>query len=63
MASVCDICKKDPQFGNNISHSHRRTRRRWSANVHKIRVMVNGSPQRLHVCTKCLKANKVTRAI
>jgi large subunit ribosomal protein L28 len=63
MASVCDVCKKAPQFGNNISHSHRRTRRRWSANVHKIRVLVDGAPKRLNVCTKCLKANKVTRAI
>ena len=28
MASVCDVCGKGPGFGNNISHSHRRTRRR-----------------------------------
>ncbi len=52
MASVCD----------NISHSHRRTRRRWNANVHRMRIMVNGAPKRVHVCTKCLKANKVSRA-
>ncbi|NCZ73077.1 MAG: 50S ribosomal protein L28, partial [Actinobacteria bacterium] len=29
MASVCDICGKGPSFGNNVSHSKRRTRRRW----------------------------------
>jgi large subunit ribosomal protein L28 len=62
MASVCDICGKKPTFGNNISHSHRRSRRRWNPNVHRIRVTVGGAPRRLYVCTKCLKANKVARA-
>ncbi|MBA2272711.1 MAG: 50S ribosomal protein L28 [Actinobacteria bacterium] len=61
MASVCDICGKSPQFGNNISHSHRRTRRRWNPNVQKLRVRVNGTPKRMRVCTQCLKANKVSR--
>ncbi|HYI46565.1 MAG TPA: 50S ribosomal protein L28 [Actinomycetota bacterium] len=62
MASVCDICKKTPGFGNNISHSHRRSRRRFNANVQKMRVIVNGTPKRVAVCTRCLKANKVRRA-
>ncbi len=35
MASVCDICGKAPGFGNNISHSHRRTKRRFDPNVQK----------------------------
>jgi large subunit ribosomal protein L28 len=63
MASVCDVCGKTPGFGNNISHSHRRTRRRFNPNVQKMRVLVEGSPKRLNVCTKCLKANKVVKAI
>jgi large subunit ribosomal protein L28 len=61
MASVCDICGKKPGFGNHISHSHRRTRRRFNANVQKLRVMIDGAPKRVAVCTSCLKANKVTR--
>ncbi len=63
MSAVCDVCGKKPQFGNNISHSHRRTRRRWNPNVHKIKVLIDGAPKRRTVCTKCLKANKVTRAL
>ena len=62
MASVCDICGKTPGFGNNISHSHRRSRRRFNPNIQKMRVVVKGVPKRVHVCTKCLKANKVSRA-
>lgn len=61
MASVCDICGKTPGFGNNISHSHRRTRRRFNPNIQKLRVMIDGTPRRVAVCTKCIKANKVTR--
>ena len=62
MAAVCDVYGKKPTFGNNISHSHRRTRRRFNPNVQKVRVVVDGAPKRLTVCTKCLKANKVSRA-
>ena len=61
MSSVCDICGKKPGFGNNISHSHRLTRRRWNPNIQRMRVMVKGTVKRLNVCTKCLKANKVLR--
>jgi large subunit ribosomal protein L28 len=61
MASVCDVCGKTPGFGNNISHSHRRSRRRFNPNIQKMRVVIKGAPKRVAVCTKCLKANKVTK--
>ncbi|MBO3746294.1 50S ribosomal protein L28 [Streptosporangiaceae bacterium NEAU-GS5] len=61
MASVCDICAKKPIFGNNVSHSHRRTRRTWKPNIQTVRANVNGTPKRLNVCTSCIKAGKVTR--
>ena len=61
MAAVCDICGRGPRFGKTISHSHIRTNRRFSPNVQKVRATVNGSPARLHVCTRCIKAGKVTK--
>ncbi|MGH8826465.1 MAG: 50S ribosomal protein L28, partial [Jiangellaceae bacterium] len=48
-------------FGNSISHSHRRTPRRWNPNIQSVRTVVGGTPKRLNVCTSCLKAGKVTR--
>ncbi|MEU8056983.1 50S ribosomal protein L28 [Microbispora bryophytorum] len=60
MASVCDVCAKKPIFGNNISHSHRRTRRRWNPNIQTVRAVVNGTPKRMNVCTSCIKAGKVS---
>ena len=61
MASVCDVCCKGPVFGNNVSFSHRRTRRRWNPNIQPVRTLVSGTPKRLNVCTSCIKAGKVTR--
>ena len=61
MAANCEICDKGPGFGNNVSHSQVKTRRRWNPNIQRVRALVNGSPKRLHVCTSCLKAGKVER--
>ena len=62
MAATCDVCGKGPSFGNSISHSHRRTSRRWNPNIQSVRAMIGRTPKRLNVCTSCLKAGKVTRA-
>ncbi len=61
MASVCELCAKKPSFGMSVSHSHVRTKRRWNPNVQKVRALVNGSSTRLHVCTSCIKAGRVTK--
>jgi large subunit ribosomal protein L28 len=45
-----------------VSHSHRRTKRRWNPNIQRIRADVNGVPKRLKVCTSCIKAGKVAKA-
>jgi large subunit ribosomal protein L28 len=63
MAAVCEVCGKHPSFGMSISHSHRRTKRRWNPNIQRIRALVNGSPKRLSVCTSCIRAGKVTKVV
>lgn len=61
MAAVCDVCGKKPSWGMSVSHSHVRTKRRWSPNIQRIRAVVAGAPKRLNVCTGCIKAGKVTK--
>ena len=62
MAAVCDVCGKGPGFGHSVSHSHRKTNRRWNPNIQSVRAKVSASQrQRLNVCTSCLKAGKVVR--
>jgi large subunit ribosomal protein L28 len=62
MAKVCDICGKKPVSGNNISHAHNKTRRRWLPNLQAVRASVHGKVERLTVCAQCLKSNKVMKA-
>ena len=61
MAAVCELCGKKPSFGMNVSHSHRRTKRRWNPNIQKVRAVVNGTHKRVHVCTSCIKAGRITK--
>ena len=63
MAKACEICGKKPVFGNNVSHAHNLTRRRWNPNLQTVRALVNGVPKRMTVCTSCLKAGKVTKNV
>ncbi len=59
----CDICGKGVVFGIKVSHSHRRTNRPWKPNICRVKAIVNGAPCHIHVCTRCLRSNKVTRAV
>jgi large subunit ribosomal protein L28 len=61
VAAVCEVCGKRPSFGMSLSHSHRRTKRRWNPNVQRVRVLVNGTPRRVSVCTSCIRAGKITK--
>jgi large subunit ribosomal protein L28 len=62
VAAVCDVCGKGPGFGKSVSHSHRRTNRRWNPNIQTVHAKVGVSQRkRLNVCTSCIKAGKVVR--
>ena len=65
MSKRCEICGKAPQYGNNISHAHNKTKRRWLPNLQSVRTVdaSNGEPVRRRVCTKCIKANKVQKYV
>ena len=58
----CAICEKAVHFGNQVSHSHRRSNKIWKANVKSVRVKVNGGTKKMYVCTSCLRSGKVERA-
>ncbi|NIH80911.1 50S ribosomal protein L28 [Amycolatopsis viridis] len=37
MSAVCQVTGRKPGFGKQVSHSHRRTSRRWDPNVQRRR--------------------------
>lgn len=56
MSRVCEVCGKGQTTGNNVSHSKRRTRRTFKANVQKVSYVVNGKTTTGYVCARCLKS-------
>ena len=40
MSNVCQVTGRKPAFGNNVSHSHRKTRRRWNPNIQRKRYWI-----------------------
>ena len=56
MSKVCSVC------GKGKSHSNKHNKRTWSANIRNVKAVVDGSPQRVSVCTRCLRSGKVERA-
>ena len=63
MARRCEVCDKGVMTGMAVSHSHIRTKKKWAPNLQKVRAIVNGTPQRITVCTRCFRSGKVKRAI
>lgn len=62
----CAICEKSLSYGNKLSitrsHISKRTSRTWKPNLRSVKVMENGEPKKIKVCSKCLRAGKVNRA-
>lgn len=62
MAKECEICGKKPMSGNNVSHAHNKTRRRWLPNLKKVRVATpGGNAKYMRVCTRCIRSGAVVK--
>ena len=58
----CEVCGKALVFGNNVSHSNRKTSRTWKPNLRRVRANVDGTHKTVVVCSRCLRSGKVERA-
>ena len=38
MGKFCEVCGKGVKYGNNVSHSNRKTRRTWAPNTQRVDV-------------------------
>ncbi|MBP6059434.1 MAG: 50S ribosomal protein L28 [Candidatus Saccharicenans sp.] len=63
MPKVCEICHKGPAFGHSISHSHKASPKKWSANLQSVRVMTEKGTKQMWVCTRCLRSGRVKKAV
>lgn len=57
MSAQCQVTGRKPGFGNSVSHSHRRTSRRWSPNIQRRRYYLPSEDRyvTLNVSTKGIK--------
>ena len=74
MARSCDVCGKHTQVGSQICRRGiakkkggigiritSREKRRFKPNIQRVKVLVGKTAKRMRVCTRCLKAGKVTK--
>lgn len=57
MSAVCQVAGRKPGYGKQVSHSHRRTSRRWEPNLQRRRYWLASENRwiRLRVSTKGMK--------
>lgn len=55
MSARCDVCHRKPMYGHNVSHSNRKTNRRFNLNLQQRRLMIDGEMKRVKICTRCLR--------
>jgi len=75
MLKICAICGKGPLAGRNIVRKGlakkkggtgkkvvRTTKREFLPNLQKMRILINNHPQRVYLCTKCIKKGSFQKA-
>ncbi len=62
MANFCYVCGKGPATGNNVSHAHNKTRRRFMPNLQRLRILDHGKQRHVKVCTRCIRSGRVQKA-
>ena len=61
MARKCVVTGRQTSTGNKRSHALNASKRKWKSNVQRVRIMVDGKPQRVYVSARALKSGKVKR--
>lgn len=57
----CVVCGKLQMSGHNVPHSLHKTKRKWNPNVQKVTLTRDGHPQKVYVCTQCLRTMNKTK--
>lgn len=63
MSKKCEICGKTPIKAAKLTFSHKQIVKTQEPNLQKVKAVVNGSTKRISVCTSCIKAGKVQKAV
>lgn len=61
MSKMCDICGKKPVTGNQISHAHNKSKKRWLPNLQRVRTVQAGQTMHIRACTNCIKSGLIVK--
>ncbi len=61
MAKVCYFTGRKAGSGNKRSFAMNKSRRTFGANLQRVRIMIDGKPQRVWASARALKSGKVQR--
>lgn len=75
MLKLCAICGKGAQTGKKVvrkgqfkakggtgSKIARWSKRKFLANLQKMRILIGGHPKQVYVCTRCIKKGNIKKA-
>ena len=62
MSRKCAICGKKRMIGNNVSHANNKNKREFRPNLFRVRAKIEGSTQRIKVCSRCIRSGKIQKA-
>ena len=63
MSRECEICGKTPLKSAKLTFSHKQNVHRQAPNLQSVKANLNGTVKRIKVCTSCIKAGKVQKAV
>ena len=63
MGRACACCGKKASTGNTVSHANNKARRRFNANIQKVRTVEDGRTVRKYVCTRCIRSGLVVKPV
>lgn len=63
MSKQCEICGKKPIKAAKLTFSHKQIVHTQEPNLQSVKVNMNGTVKRIKVCTSCLRAGKVQKAV
>ncbi len=63
MSKKCEICGKTPLKAAKLTFSHKQIVHRQDPNLQSVKMVTAGGTKRVKVCTSCIKAGKVTKAV
>jgi large subunit ribosomal protein L28 len=62
MSKECAICGKKHSSGNNVSHAHNKTKRRFNPNLQSVKArLTSGQVKKILACTNCIKSGRVIK--